>query len=135
MAGKVFTHKFFVREWMIDTYGHLNNVNYFGVMEEARWQMSTESGLGWDRVREVGKGPIILSIDIQFRKEIKLREEVTIFTQFDRFEGKIGYLNQTFRKTNGQRAAMANLRMAVFDIRERKMVDPSPEWLHELGLA
>ncbi len=74
----MFSYQLLIREQHLDSYGHVNNATYVSLFEEARWEMSTQRGYGYNKIQESGKGPIILEINLKFLKEVTLRETVTI---------------------------------------------------------
>src|SRR6185437_11302440 len=78
-----------ILEHHLDTFGHVNNAAYLEILEEARWEMVTQNGYGIDKIRETGLGPVILEIKIQFHRELKLREKITVESHITSHEGKI----------------------------------------------
>ncbi len=123
-----------IRESHIDTFGHVNNATYLQIMEEARWQMITERGYGLDKVRESQQGPVILEVNLKFLHELRLREKINIQTELIEYKGKIGRLRQTVVKENNQTAADAIFVFGLFDLKFRKLVDPTAAWKLALGL-
>ena len=129
----MFSYQILIREQHLDSYGHVNNATYVALFEEARWEMSTQRGYGYNKVHETGKGPVILEISLKFVKEVKLRETVTIKLQSVSQERKITKLAQTMYKENGDIACELQLVAGFFDLKERKLIMPNPEWLAVLG--
>ncbi len=122
-----------IRESHLDTYGHVNNAVYLSLFEEARWQIVTDRGYGFDRVHETKKGPVILEVNLKFLKELILREKITITLEVLSYKGKIFQLAQTMVKPNGEIACQMNCVAAFFDLQERKLIPPNPEWLAAIG--
>lgn len=112
----------------LDTFGHVNNATYFALFEEARWALLTERGYGLDKIQATRKGPVILEATIQFQKELRNREQVTIETTSTKNEGKIGWVVQRMLKSNGDVACEARFKMALWDLDSRKLILPTPEW-------
>ena len=75
------TYKVIIREGHLDTFGHVNNARYLDLYEEARWDLITNNGYGLKRVQELKQGPVILDLNLTFKKEITNREEITIETE------------------------------------------------------
>lgn len=123
-----------IRESHIDTFGHVNNASYLQMMEEARWQMITEGGYGLDKVRETQQGPVILEVNLKFLHELQLREKINIQTELIEYRGKIGKLRQTVVKENNQLAADATFVFGLFDLKIRKLIDPTAAWKLAVGL-
>lgn len=118
----------------MDFLGHLNNLAYLEVFEEARWQMITERGFGYPKIQALKLGPVLLGIDIQFRKEILLRQHCVVESTVLNYEGKIGKLSQEMKSETGDLMCRAVYMIGLFDMNARKLVTPPPEWLHACGL-
>jgi YbgC/YbaW family acyl-CoA thioester hydrolase len=131
--NKVFDYKITVKEFHLDTFGHMNNAVYLQIFEEARWELVTTHGYGLKKVLETGIGPTILEVNLRFMKEIKLREEITIQTVMTELKGKIFKIKQTILKADGAPAAEAVFTAALFDLKQRKIISPTQEWLEACG--
>ncbi len=134
MKFEKITYKMQIREHHLDTFGHVNNAVYLTLFEEARWQFITERGYGLETVRERMKGPVILEVTLKFRQELLNRQHVRIETQATSYKGKIGHLAQQLYNQDEQLCCEAQFVMGFFDMRTRKLIDPSPEWLQALGM-
>lgn len=130
-----FSYQLQIKEHHLDTYGHVNNANYLQLYEEARWQVITERGYGFHRVHQTGQGPIILDVHLKFLKELKLRETIQITLEMISYEGKIFKMKQQMLKEGGEVASEAVFTASFFDLRERKLIPPSSEWLHAIGMS
>ena len=130
---KIFSYDLTIKEYHLDTFGHVNNAKYLEILEEARWDLITKNGYGLNDVVTRKIGPVILEVNIKFRKELKLREKVTIQTQCTKHEGKIGYIEQKIINEKGESSATALFTYALFDLQSRKIIDPTPEWLKAIG--
>jgi thioesterase-3 len=129
----IFTYPLIIREHHLDTFGHVNNATYLSILEEARWDLITQNGYGLPYIRETGLGPTILEINIKFMKKLRLREEIIIESQMISYEGKIGKLIQKILR-NGETCCITEFTIALFSVKERKLVLPIPEWLKAVGL-
>lgn len=129
----IFYYEMMIREHHLDSYGHVNSATYVQILEEARWESITQRGYGYKQVQEQKKGPVILDINVQFRKEVKLRELIKISVETDRMKGKIGVIHQKIFKADGVIAAEAKVTYGMFDLAARKLIDPTPEWLKATG--
>lgn len=123
-----------IKESHLDTFGHVNNAKYLEIFEEARWDLITKNGYGLKEILTKKQGPVILEVNLKFRKELKNREKIKVLTHMSKHEGKIGYINQTILNENGSEAAVAVFTYAFFDLKERKIIDPTLEWLCAIGL-
>jgi len=125
-------YKFLVREHHLDTFGHVNNAAYFELFEEARWEILTLGGYGLVEVQKRRQGPVVLEAHLKFKKELKLREEITIKTEFMPYEGKIMRVVQRMHKPNGDIACEGLYVFGFFDLEARKLIPPSADWLKAL---
>lgn len=122
-----------IKEHHLDTFGHVNNATYLALMEEARWELITENGFGMAQIKESGLGPIVLEVQIQFRRELRLRDRIRITTKVTSYEGKVGELEQEILDNTGQVSATARFKFGLFDTRSRRLVTPTPEWNQAIG--
>jgi len=103
------------------------------LFEEARWEIITNNGYGLEKIRETGLGPTILEINLKFSKEVRLRQDVTIETEFESYKNKIGKVIQRM-VVNDDVCCKAELTFALFDTKQRRLVKPTVEWLAAIGL-
>lgn len=132
MEGKVFSYPIIIKESLLDTFGHVNNAAYLTLFEEARWEIITQNGFGLKKIRESGLGPTILEIKLCFFREIRLREKIIIETQLISYDGKVGKLSQKMLRDN-EVCCTADFLFGLFDLKERKLVPPTDEWLAAIG--
>lgn len=121
-----------IHETYLDTFGHMNNAMYLTLFEQARWDLITSNHYGLKKIQETGLGPVILKIDIRFLKELRLRDKIIIETHFISYEKKIGKLLQKMVRGN-EECATAEITFGLFNMKERKLVLPTPEWLRAIG--
>jgi len=133
-AAPVHEYRVFIVESHLDTFGHVNNATYLQLFEEARWDLITGRGFGLDVIQKTRIGPVILEASVKFRREVKNRETLTIKTSLIDYEGKIGRLSQRAFKEDGDLAADATFVIALWDIDQRKIIAPTPEWKIAVGL-
>ena len=67
----------------MDSYGHLNNVNYFRLLEEVRIQWLQEIGFPVDR-QEASNGPVVISVGCEFLKPVVYPASVEIHTTVEK---------------------------------------------------
>jgi YbgC/YbaW family acyl-CoA thioester hydrolase len=124
-----------IREHHLDTFGHVNNAAYMQIFEDARWEVITEKGYGLKEVAQSGIGPTILESHLKFRREIKNRENIIVRTWISAHSGKITTLRQVMVNEKGEEACLAEFVSGLFDMKTRRLVDPTPEWLKAIGLS
>jgi acyl-CoA thioester hydrolase len=122
-----------IRERHLDNFGHVNNAQYLVLFEEARWEMITSRGYGMKQVMESGIGTVILECTVKFKRELSVRDLIRIDTQLISIEKKIGLIRQhIYRESDGKLAALAEFNMGCFDLKARKLIQPSGEWLYAI---
>jgi YbgC/YbaW family acyl-CoA thioester hydrolase len=133
MSDEIATYALKIREHHLDTFGHVNNAVYLELFEEARWEIVAPRGYDMKKIKESGQGPVILDIHIVFMRELRLRSDIKIHTQLESYEGKIGILKQWIVDESGQSCCEAKFKVGLFDLKTRKLIPPTKEWLAALG--
>jgi YbgC/YbaW family acyl-CoA thioester hydrolase len=129
-----FTYRMQILEHHLDTFGHVNNAVYLSLYEEARWDFITRGGYGLRQVHELKQGPVILDVQVKFKKELNNREWISI-TSFDIYvKGKLMGLKHEILKENGEVASSASFTMGFMDLAQRKLITPPSLWLKAVGL-
>jgi acyl-CoA thioester hydrolase len=121
-------YTFIVKEMHLDTFGHVNNATYLTLFEEARWDLITKNGYGLDKIKASGLGPTILEIHIKYLRELRLGEKIIIETRLLSYENKIGKLQQQMLR-DSELCCTMEMTFGLFDMKTRKLVLPTPEWL------
>lgn len=129
-----YDYKILIRESHLDTFGHVNNAVYLTLFEEARWDFITKNDYGLKKIQVIKQGPVILDVTIKFLKELRLREEITIRSETVDYKGKVGHIKQVMVKADGSIACEALFTFALFDLAERKLIDPTEDWKKAIGL-
>ena len=107
---------------------------YLVILEEARWELITARGYGLKTIQKVGMGPVILEYNMKFIKELKLRQNVVIETTLISYEDKIAVLKQEILNEKNELCFQGRMTFGLFDTKERKLILPTPEWLHAVGV-
>jgi Predicted thioesterase len=123
-----------IKEHHVDSLGHMNNATYLALFEEARWEQITARGFGFHEVQKLQQGPVILEVNLKFLKEMHLREQITITTELLGYKGKIGQLKQQMVRDDGSIGAEAVFTFGLFDLKARKLIEPTPEWKQAVGI-
>ena len=131
--SKIHTYAYLIKETCLDSFGHVNNSAYLSLLEEARWDLVTNNGYGLDVIKQTGLGPTILSITLNFSKELHARDEVMIETQLISYTRKIGKISQKIMR-NGELCCDAMFVIGLFDMKERRLVLPTEAWLRAVGI-
>jgi YbgC/YbaW family acyl-CoA thioester hydrolase len=131
----IFEYDVLIRECHLDSFGHVNNAVYVQLYEEARWDFITKNGFGLDYIQKHQVGPVILDLKVRFKRELKNREQVKILSKTVQImSSKIMVLEQSIVNSSGKIASDATFTVGFFDMKERKLIDASPEWLHAVGI-
>lgn len=144
---KKFYYEKTILEHHLDTLGHVNNSKYLEIFEEARWDLSTKAGFGLKTFQKIKKGPIVLSLTLDFKKEIMNRQKILIVTQvkeisknykFITLDQKIyDYTDWYIAKSQNLEASFyteLEVKTACFDLESRKLIPPTKQWLKALEL-
>ncbi|MFH2204982.1 MAG: acyl-CoA thioesterase [Elusimicrobiota bacterium] len=132
---KTIIYETMIREQYLDSLGHVNNAAYATLFEEARWQLVTDGGFGLDNVKRTGLSPVIIEMNLRFRREVCNREKIRIETRCLSYLGKISKLEQVMYNEKGEAACVGKFTFGLFDLNSRHLVDPTPEWLKAIGAS
>jgi acyl-CoA thioester hydrolase len=117
-----------IREW---TQGK----GYLAVYEHARWEFITENGYGLDHILKLKQGPVVLDLQVKFKREIKNREKIIIESETKQIvNSKIMVLEQRMINSEGRVASEATFTVGFFDLKDRKLIEAPPEWLKAVGI-
>lgn len=131
----IFEYEVLIQEHHLDTFGHVNNATYVKLYEQARWDFITKNGFGLDYIQKHQKGPVILDLRVSFKRELKNRERIKILSQTTQMiSPKIMVLEQSMIKPDGKIASEATFTVGFFDMKERKLVSASQDWLKAIGV-
>lgn len=131
----VFEYEVLIREHHLDSYSHVNNATYLSLFEEARWEIITQRGYSYQTVHQTGLGPVILEVQLKFLKELRLREKIKITLEVLSYEGKISKIRQLMIKPNQEIACEMLCTVGFFDMKARKLILPTTEWLQAIGCS
>jgi len=124
------TYKYTIQETDLDFVGHVNNATYVRIYEQARWQVLFDHGYSLNNIKETQQSPIILSIKVDYLKELTARQNIEVTTEFNKLDGKIGLLEQKMLIANTDIiASKADITYGVFDMKTRKLIPAPQEWL------
>ncbi len=132
---KKFLYHTLIRESHLDTFGHVNNAKYLEILEEARWDFITANGYGLADVKARQEGPVILAIEIKFKKELRLRETIRVESEVTHYKGRIAKMTQQIFNGAGELSCDAVLTFGLFDLKARRLITPNEAWSKALGLA
>jgi|694.fasta_scaffold85113_3 YbgC/YbaW family acyl-CoA thioester hydrolase len=133
-VGQIYKYPVTIKEVYLDAYGHVNNTAYLTLFEEARWDLITKNGYGFEKIKETGFGPVLLEVSMRYLKELCARDEIVIESQMISYEKKVGKMTQVMKRGE-EVCCTAEFKIGFFNIRERKLALPTPEWIKAIGLS
>ncbi|PTX60259.1 thioesterase-3 [Melghirimyces profundicolus] len=117
-----------VRPTEIDVMGHVNNAKYLEYMEWGREDWYNKANLSFDRFTEMNIGTVTVNININYRKEARLGEHLTIRTRPLK-RGRTSYvLEHVIENEQQELVADAEVVNVTIDLKTRKSV-PIPKEL------
>lgn len=134
-SAPVHEYAVLILESHLDTFQHVNNAAYLAIFEEARWDLITSRGYGLKEVQELQIGPTVLEVKMQFRREIRLRERIAVRTSIVQTARKTMTLRQVMVNEKGEEACIADFVIGLFDMKSRRLIEPTPKWRHAIGLV
>ncbi|SFJ47229.1 acyl-CoA thioesterase [Thermoflavimicrobium dichotomicum] len=117
-----------VRSTEIDVLGHVNNAKYLEYLEWGREDWYNKIGLPYHLFEEMGIGTVTVNININYRKEAKLGQKLTITTKPLRRGRSSFVLKQEIHNEANELVADAEVVSCTMSLKERKSV-PLPEAL------
>ncbi len=135
MSVQPHVYKLTTKEKHLDNFSHVNHAVYLQLYEEARWQMLTDNGYPLSRVLETRLAPVILDIQVVYKKELKNREEVTIETiSLESTNRLVINVEQTMYNEKKEIASTLKMRMGIMNLDSRKLLTPNDDWKKALSL-
>jgi acyl-CoA thioester hydrolase len=135
VQSSVHSYEVLIIERHLDTFGHVNNATYLDLFEAARWDWITGNGFGLEQIRERQQGPTILEITLRFKRELRNRQRITIRSWVESYQGKVGTVVQEMRDDAGELCCEGRFLCGLFDLKTRRLIAPTDEWLVAIGLA
>jgi len=130
----IFRYPLTILEKHLDSFGHVNNATYLNLYEEARWEFITERGFGLNRVLADQIGPVLLDLNLVFKKELTNREKVVITSQYTGLKNKLVMsMSQIIYNADEKIVSNMDFTMGLMDLRERKLIKPTADWLKAIG--
>jgi thioesterase III len=118
----------------IDSFGHVNNSSYLVLYEQARWDILNQGNWEVDRIQKDKIGPVLLNVNLSFKKELKLGESIAINSYLrDIKNKKVINFYQEMVGEKGELASTALFEIGLFDLQKRKLINITNDWLFVLG--
>ncbi len=127
-------YKFELKDEYLDALGHMNNVSYFRVFEDARCKMIVAGGYTDQLMAKLQQAPVVLKIEVEFRKEVRGDHQFYVESSTLSYEGKVQKVLQELCSEELGVHCSAAFTMGLFDMQTRRLVLPNQEWLKASGL-
>jgi acyl-CoA thioester hydrolase len=105
MPESMITYRGVVYPWHCDHMGHMNVMWYVGKFDEATWQLMASMGATPSRLREEGFGLVAAEQHIQYKRELRAGDLLTIRSSI--LEGKEKSLRFAHEMRNDQTGEVA----------------------------
>ena len=122
-----------IKERHLDTFGHVNNATYLEIFEEARWEVLNEKGVTVKEIQDSKKGPVLLNVNLVFKKELFLRTRVKVLSQMINIKkGKIMVVKQSIINDNDNDDVFAEavFEIGLMDLNFRKLIPLTDLWVN-----
>jgi YbgC/YbaW family acyl-CoA thioester hydrolase len=117
-----------VRPTEIDVNGHVNNAKYVEYLEWGREEWYEGNGLPYERLLALGAMTVTVNLNLNFRRECRQGDVLTITTGPERLGRTSFALRQEIRRRDGELAADAVVTLVTIDPATRRG-RPVPEEL------
>ncbi|CDG89847.1 MULTISPECIES: acyl-CoA thioesterase [Xenorhabdus] len=109
-----------VRGYHIDLFQHVNNARYLEFMEEARWDLLTESDtLTWLKTNNVGFA--VVNININYRLPAVFGDELEVRSSLKELRNKSGvFFQEIIRRSDNKVLTDALTTFACIDLKTQK---------------
>ncbi|MGM0712758.1 thioesterase family protein [Brevibacillus parabrevis] len=113
---------FTVQSTDIDVIGHVNNAKYLEYMEWARFDWIWQLGFTLDELKRRAIMPVVVNININYRKELRMREEVYAITTALRVKEKSFAIRHELYNIHDELVADADVTMVMIDANTRRSI-------------
>ena len=120
---------FEIRWGDLDANGHLGNADYIAYMSHTRMSFFFDQGLGLEKMRELGLGPIALYEHIYYFKEINITDEIRVSLEIVGLtpDSQFIKMEHNFFNQYGQNLAFSEILFSWIDLNTRKLGRLSPD--------
>jgi acyl-CoA thioester hydrolase len=112
-----------VRQYELDTLGHVNHAVYHSYGEVARLEALEKAAGDPDGFRAENISPVMLESHIVYRRELRAGDVVTVTSETEFGSGKVFHIKHRISKLDGTLAAEITGTLGLMDLERRKLVD------------
>ena len=126
---EIYKTTFEVKWSEVDPNMHLRHTAYLDFADQVRIRFFRDNDYSFNKLIQLGIGPIIFCTETDYRREVMLSEVITIDWQLleQSDNGKKWMIKHNVYKEDGTYAAQLIYRGAWMDIRARKLTSPPKE--------
>lgn len=129
-----FSTRIAVRSYELDALGHVNQAVYHQYAEVGRMLAFRAAGCDWDGLMERRIAPVMLSVTVHYRRELRGNDEVDITCVAKFGTGKSFTLEQMLTKPDGTLSAEVYGVYGLMDLDARKLLPDPRAVLEAAGL-
>lgn len=113
----------------LDPNGHMRHSAYLDYGAQIRLSALAENGLTMKQMGEYGVGPVLFRESIDYHREIRAGETIRVGTELTGVSknGKHWRMRHVIRKSDGEVAAVIEVRGAWLDLRARRIAPAPPQ--------
>lgn len=121
----------------IDANRHVNYAAYVDAAGDLRYHFFAEHGFPPERFEQLGMGPVYTRISIEFLREVRLGETVTISFAVTGLspQGMRWTVHHDVLKFNGKKAVSIDMEGVLLDLNTRKPVPANAELLQVFNMC
>lgn len=116
-----------VRDYELDTQGHVSGAVYYQYAAHAKWQWLHRAGVSIDALLDNGLGPVTLESTIRYHRELRGGDTVHITCTVGWGQGKTFQIKQEFTGHGETLSAEITSREGLLDLTSRRLVDNPDE--------
>lgn len=124
-----------VRNYELDTQGHLHSAIYHQYGEHARWELLQAAGIPIAKLLESGMAPVQLECTIRFHNELRGGDQVDVSCTPLWGEGKTFRIAQEYRRPAGALVAELTTTGGLLNLTERRLVPDVRDRFRSLASA
>ena len=130
--GAPFSVRIAVRNYELDTLGHVNQAVYHSYAEHSRVSLFRASGCTPEAMRALGFSPALLASEARYLRELREGDEIDVTSSIEFGTGKSFVMRNQLTKLDGTLAATVDSTMGLLDLTERKLLTDPRERLRAL---
>ncbi|MFF5991988.1 acyl-CoA thioesterase [Prauserella flavalba] len=123
-----------VRQYELDSLGHVNHAVYHQYAEVARTSLAEAAGATKGGLEEARLATVMLESHISFRRELRYGEVVDVTCETKFGEGKTFRMDSNIYKADGTLSAELTCTLGLMDLDRRKLVAEPRKRFEEAGV-